>query len=586
MNAWMLPIPVLLPLLSAGLALVVSRRPRIQQAISVAALAVSLVFSIYILIAANSGPLVLDVGSWAAPIGITLVGDRLAALMLVISQIVTLAVMVYSIGQDVADDSPAAPIAIYHPTFLVLVAGVSNAFLTGDLFNLYVGFELLLAASFVLITLGGTRGRVRAGTVYVVVSLISSVIFLTAIALIYGALGTVNMAQLSVRIHDLDPNMALLLQLMLLVAFGIKAAIFPLSAWLPDSYPTAPAQVTAVFAGLLTKVGVYAIMRLQFTLFPDNNLQVLLAVLAIFTMITGIMGAVAQDDVKRLLSFTLVSHIGYMLWGISLATVLSLSSAIYYAAHHILVQATLFLIVGLIERKTGTTSSSRLSSMMRTAPFIAILFFISGTNLVGIPPLSGFIGKLGLTEASVNADTPVAWSLLAAGLVTSLLTLYVLIKVWNRVFWQTPEDGSRLADTFGKKKHLSGREERMLKRAQMADRSQRVSHIVAESARTEHERGGGNVGAIMYGTVVVLTLVQIAMSVFGGSIFAYTTESASALINKHSYVTAVLGEDGRGGGVSNDVTGGISLPWDTPPRPIPYAPDESANLPDVGGETR
>lgn len=586
MSAWMLPVPVLLPLLSAGIALVAARRPRIQKVISVLTLASSLGFGIVILISASSAPLVLDVGSWAAPIGITLVGDRLSALMLVVSQVVTLGVMVYSIGQDVADSSPSAPIAVYHPTFLVLVAGVSNAFLTGDLFNLYVGFEILLAASFVLITLGGTRGRVRAGTVYVVVSLVSSAIFLMAIALIYGALGTVNMAQLATRIPDLDPNMALLLQLMLLVAFGIKAAVFPLSAWLPDSYPTAPAQVTAVFAGLLTKVGVYAIMRLQFTLFPENHLQGLLTTVGILTMLTGILGAIAQDDVKRMLSFTLVSHIGFMIWGIALGSFLSVASSIYYAAHHILVQTTLFLIVGLIERKTGTTSAARLSNMVKTAPFIAILFIISAMNLVGIPPFSGFIGKLGLAQSSAQMATPAAWCLLAAGLVTSFLTLYAIIKIWNRAFWQTPKDSSRLADKYEGKQHLSGREERQLKRAKAADRAQHVSHAYADAARTDVERGGGSSNGIMYGTVVALTLVQAAMFVFAGPVFSYSMRASEAMLEPGAYAAAVLGEAGRGSGTSADNPGGIPFSLTNDQVRVPFAPPEVPEPPDIEGDSK
>lgn len=585
--SWMLPLPVLIPLLSAGIALVVARRPRLQQLISVVALSVSLLVSVLILIGADQGTLVLDVGSWAAPIGITLVGDRLAAIMLVVSQAVTLAVMLYSIGQDVADETPTAPLAIYHPTFLILVAGVSNAFLTGDLFNLYVGFEILLAASFVLITLGGTRGRVRAGTVYVVVSLISSTIFLAAIALIYGALGTVNMAQLGVRMGEIDPNLALLLQLMLLVAFGIKAAIFPLSAWLPDSYPTAPAPVTAVFAGLLTKVGIYAILRLQFVLFPGSHLSTLFGTLAVLTMVTGILGAVAQDDIKRLLSFTLVSHIGYMLWGIALASVISVSSAIYYASHHIVVQVTLFLIVGLIERRAASTSASRLSNLARTAPFLAILYFISALNLVGIPPLTGFLGKIGLAEASALAGTTEAWVLLGAGLVTSFLTLYVVIKVWNRAFWQTPEDQTRLADGYARSRRsavVTKREERQLARAQEIDRRQTQSHRLAEAARTENERGGGQANALMYGTVVALTVVQIGMAVFSGPIFDYTTASARSMLSNGTYFQAVLGDAGRGMGASNDVTYSVRPPWETPPTWGPLLPDTTPDLPDVGGE--
>lgn len=583
---WMLPLPVLIPLLSAGLALVVGRRPRLQQTIAVLAMTVSLGVGVLLAIGASGGPMVLDVGSWAAPIGITLVADRLAALMLVVSQIVTLAVLVYSVAQNLADSSPSAPTAIYHPTFLILGAGVSNAFLTGDLFNLYVGFEILLAASFVLITLGGTRGRVRAGTVYVVVSLVSSAIFLTAIAMIYGALGTVNLAQLSQRIGEIDPAVALLLQLMLLTAFGIKAAVFPLFAWLPDSYPTAPAPVTAVFAGLLTKVGVYAIIRLQFLLFPESELQSLLAAAGLLTMILGILGAVAQDDVKRLLSFTLVSHIGYMIWGIALGTVYSLAGAIYYAAHHIVVQATLFLIVGLIERRTGSTSSRRLSNLARSAPILAIMYLIAGLNLVGVPPLSGFVGKLGLAEASARAATPAAWALLAGGLVTSFLTLYVVVKFWNRAFWQTPESGTELAERYRTRQHLSGREERQLQRALQADRRHQQSHRVADISRTEMERGGGASNPLMYATVGVLLLAQIAMAAFGGPLYSYVNDSAGEVIARTPYVNAVLGPSGRGQGISNQVSTPIRPPWEQGNTvQVPYAPYGRAPLPEVGGDS-
>ena len=232
----------------------------------------------------------------------------------------------------------------------MLGAGVFDAFIAGDLFNLYVAFEILLVASYVLLTMGGTAQRIRAGVTYIVVSLVSSVLFLAAIALIYGATGTVNLAQLSVRITELDPQMQLTLNLLLLVAFGIKAAIFPLSFWLPDSYPTAPAPVTAVFAGLLTKVGIYAILRTQTLVFNDSDINELLMIIAGLTLIVGILGAISQRDIKRLLSFTLVSHIGYLLFGVAINSEAGHSATVYYIVHHIIVQTTLFLAIGLVER--------------------------------------------------------------------------------------------------------------------------------------------------------------------------------------------------------------------------------------------
>src|SRR5690606_9322501 len=232
-------------------------------------------------------------------------------------------------------------------------------------------------------------------------------------------------------------QLQLILQLLLLTVFSIKAAVFPLSAWLPDSYPTAPAPVTAVFAGLLTKVGVYAIIRTQTVLFPDSPLSGLLMWAALLTMIIGILGAVAQSEIKRMLSFTLVSHIGYMIFGVALANTGGYAGAIFYTAHHITIQTTLFLVTGLIERRGGTTSLNDLGGLAALSPLLGVLFFVPAMNLAGIPPLSGFVGKLGLLGAGVADGSPLAYALVIGGVLTSLLTLYAMAKVWNRAFWRS-----------------------------------------------------------------------------------------------------------------------------------------------------
>jgi multicomponent Na+:H+ antiporter subunit D len=440
---------VVLPLLGSGAALMMSRWPRAQRMVSVVVLAAVVVVAALLLVAADrEGPQVVWLGGWRE-LGIALVADRLAALMLLVSSIVTLAVLVYSIGQGVTDNDREAPVSIYHPTFLTLVAGVSNAFLAGDLFNLFVSFEILLFASYVLLTLGGTPARVRAGTIYVVVNVVSSALFLIAIATAYAALGTLNLAQIGERVPGLDDTTALVLQLLLLTTFSIKAAVFPLSLWLPDSYPTAPAPVTAVFAGLLTKVGVYAIIRTQTLLFPDRPLTDLLLWAALLTMLVGILGAIAQSDIKRLLSFTLVSHIGYMVFGIGLATQAGMSGAVFYVAHHITVQTALFLVVGLIENLGGSSALLRLGGLAALYPMVGILFFVPAMNLAGIPPLSGFIGKVGLLEAGIADGSWLAWLLVAGGTVTSLLTLYAVAKAWALAFWRTPREAHEMALQLG-----------------------------------------------------------------------------------------------------------------------------------------
>lgn len=527
----LVPLPVLLPLLGAALTLAFHRSPRLQRSVSLAVLvAVVAVAGVLLWQTDVNGPQVLWLGAWQEPLGISLVADRLSALMLLVSGIVTLLVLVFAIGQGQADDEEASesetPLTIFHPTYLVLSAGVANAFLAGDLFNLFVGFEILLFSSYVLITLGGSAARIHAGTTYVVVSLLSSALFLVGIAAVYAATGTVNLAQLAIRIGDLTPGVALVLQLCLLTAFAIKAAVFPMSAWLPDSYPTAPAPVTAVFAGLLTKVGVYAIIRVQTLLFPDSPLQGLLMWAALLTMVIGILGAVSQSGLKRILSFTLVSHIGYMIFGIALATPEGTAGAIFYVAHHITIQTALFLITGLVERLGGTTSLDRLGGLAVASPVLATLFFVSAMNLSGIPPLSGFLAKIGLLHAGIALGTPLAWLLVVGGIVTSLLTLYALAKVWSQAFWRTLADAPRVAETVAPGR-AGGRDVEA-----RTDPPRAPAVAVHPTTKT--------LPRTMLGATAAMTAVGLLITVVAGPLFAYTQRAATDLMGRDTYVTSVL----------------------------------------------
>ncbi|KRF43185.1 cation:proton antiporter [Terrabacter sp. Soil811] len=540
----LVPLPVLLPLLGAALTLAFRRSPRLQRGVSIAVLAaVVAVAGALVWQTDVNGPQVLWLGAWQEPLGISLVADRLSALMLLVSGIVTLLVLVFAIGQGQADSDDESesetPLTIFHPTYLVLSAGVANAFLAGDLFNLFVGFEILLFSSYVLITLGGSAARIHAGTTYVVVSLLSSALFLVAIAAAYAATGTVNLAQLAIRIGDLAPGVALVLQLSLLTAFAIKAAVFPMSAWLPDSYPTAPAPVTAVFAGLLTKVGVYAIIRTQTLLFPDSPLQGLLMWAALLTMVIGILGAVSQSGLKRILSFTLVSHIGYMIFGIALATPEGTAGAIFYIAHHITIQTALFLITGLVERLAGTTSLDRLGGLAVASPVLATLFFVSAMNLSGIPPLSGFLAKVGLLNAGIELGTPLAWLLVVGGIVTSLLTLYALTKVWSQAFWRTLADAPRSTET------AAAIEAGTLDVEPSADPAGTVlvDTVRVDTVRVDTIRvdtGSRALPRTMLGATAAMTVVGLLITVVAGPLFAYTQRAATDLMSRDPYITSVL----------------------------------------------
>ncbi|TQM30072.1 Na+/H+ antiporter subunit D [Nocardia bhagyanarayanae] len=516
------PLPVLVPLLGAAATLIFGRRPRIQRTVTLVALtAVVVITGMLLYLADRDGTAAVQVGGWDTPIGITLVVDRLAAGMLLISAIVLLAVSVYGAGQNIRDGDERQPTSIYRPTYLVLTAGVSAAFLAGDLFNLFVGFEMLLAASFVLLTVGATAERIRAGVAYVMVSMLSSLIFLTGIGLVYATTGTLNLAQIAVRLGAAPEGVRTAVYAVLLVAFGIKAAVFPLYNWLPDSYPTAPAPVTAVFAGLLTKVGVYSIIRTHTLLFPDGAFDNILLICGLLTMVIGILGAIAQHDIRRLLSFTLVSHIGYMIFGVGLATAAGLAGAVFYVAHHILVQTTLFLVVGLIERQAGSTSLRRLGGLAAASPVLGLLFLVPALNLGGIPPFSGFIGKVALLQAGAADGSVLAWVLVGGAVLTSLLTLYVVARVWAKAFWRPRSEAPE--------GHLAAAKPPTL----IED-----STDVLYDERTDP----GRIPPLMLLSTMALAAVGLGLTVLAGPILGIADRAAADLNDPAVYVGAVLGE--------------------------------------------
>ena len=562
------PLAVLLPFFGAGFAFAFYRNQPVQKAITVGTLIITVLLEISLLAEIwHTGAHAVHLAGWPAPFGISMVIDRFAALMLVVSSIITLAVLLYAVGQGAAEEkNDSGPVSIFYPTYLILVAGVSNAFLAGDLFNMYVGFEIFLTASYVLLTLGGGEQRIRAGVTYVVVSIISSMLFLITIGLIYAATGTVNLADLALRLGELDHGTQLMLHVMLLVAFGIKAAVFPLAFWLPDSYPTAPAPVTAVFAGLLTKVGIYAMIRTETLLFPGERINTALMIVAALTMLVGILGALAQGDIKRMLSFTLISHIGYLVFGLALSSIVGMSATIYYVAHHITIQTTLFLVTGLIERRAGSSSVDRLGGLAKISPVLAILFFIPAMNLAGIPPFSGFVGKLGMMQGGIAENTWITWTLVIASVVTSLLTLMAVARIWSRSFWRKGED------------------------AEDPDRlllSKTLAHARAANKRL--------LPMNMVAPTAALVAMSVAFTVFAGPLMQFSRAAAYDMYERAPYLDAVLGEE-RVDGVRDELTEfteGLLVDVDTgdagvedhAPVQTGLEPEDSENLEDTRHST-
>ncbi|MCZ7528289.1 MAG: Na+/H+ antiporter subunit D [Acidimicrobiia bacterium] len=494
----LVPLPVVLPLLAAGLSMALSRRVALQRVVGVVALGATLAVCIALLVRVEAdGIAAVQLGGWPAPLGITLVADLFACILLVISMTTVLAVLVFAIGHPGSEDTSA----IFHPVYLVLTAGVAASFLTGDLFNLFVAFEVMLSASYVLITLGGRRDQVRTGMTYVVISLTASALFITALGLVYASTGTVNMADLAGRLAELPDATRTAIGLLFLVVFGVKAAIFPLFFWLPDSYPTAPSPVTAIFAGLLTKVGVYAIIRSQTLLFPlEGATETLVLVIAGITMLVGVLGAIAQNDIKRILSFHIISQIGYMIMGLGLFTVAGVAASIVYMVHHIPVKTSLFLVDGMVETGTGTGALARLGGLVRRMPAVAVLFFLPAMSLAGIPPFSGFVGKLALAESGFSARQ---YAIVAVSLATSLLTLFSMTKVWNGAFW-------------------GGREPRAAGGA----------HEGEERIRSPR---------LMLGATAGLVAVTLAVAVSARPLLDLSERAARSLLDPAPYVEAVLG---------------------------------------------
>ncbi|ODT57940.1 MULTISPECIES: Na+/H+ antiporter subunit D [Paracoccus] len=442
--SWLLVYPIIIPLLTAVLAYLFRNSPAgrwISVAGTVALLMASIMLMAEVL---EQGVVAAQMSNWQAPFGITLVADLLGAVMVVITAITGLATVIYTLSEIPERMERLG----FHALLQMLMVGVVGAFLTGDLFNLYVWFEVMLISSFGLLVLGGTREQLDGGIKYVMLNLVSTIMFLAGIGLLYGLTGTLNMADLHLAVRGVE-NTGLLttIAVMFMVAFGVKAAMFPLFFWLPASYHTPPVAVSAIFAGLLTKVGVYALIRM-FTLVFDQDVaftHTILLWLAVVTMVTGVLGAAAMNDFRRILSFHIISQIGYMVLGLALYTPLGLMGAVFYLVHHIIVKANLFFVAGVAKRIAGSTDLARIGGLYAHAPLLAFLFLIPAFSLAGFPPLSGFWAKYVVVKAALDLEM---WFVAGVALGVGLLTIFSMTKIWGSAFWPAHPDGikPRLSD--------------------------------------------------------------------------------------------------------------------------------------------
>lgn len=492
----LLVLPVIVPAITGAITLLVRRSRAVQRGISILGTAVlagagaAIVYQVH-----TNGIQAVQMGDWPAPFGITLVADPLSAGLVAITGFVALAVAVYALGGiDFVREQYG-----FHPLFHLLLMGINGAFITGDIFNLYVWYEVLLIASFALLVLGNEKEQLDGAVKYVGINLVASASFLMAVGLLYGLTGTLNMADLAgsmdaVREAGLEATVAMLF----LIGFGIKAALFPLYYWLPASYHTPPAPIAAIFAGLLTKVGIYSLLRVFTLLFPDPSgyTQGVLLVVAGGTMLLGVFGALVQRHVLRLLAFLVISAMGYVVMGLGFFSTLGLAGAVFYVFQDVPVKTSLFLIGGLMQRETGTSEIGEMGGLYDYRPLLATAFVVPAFSLAGFPPFPGFWGKLTLIQAGLAQER---WVIVAVALVVGLLTLLVVAQVWGRAFW---------------------------------------------SPFAEEEFGAGDAAgtrALLQGPVAVLALLLFVVGCYAQPVYAFAHEAAVHLTDTGPYIQAVLG---------------------------------------------
>jgi len=430
---WLIVAPVVVPILAGALLLMFRKSVGLQAVFANGVLALLVVLTGGLLAhVATSGPRTMTMGQWLPPFGIAFSADLTGAILAFTASLVALMCGLYS----VADIDLTRRRYGFFPFAMLMMAGVNGAFLTGDIFNMYVWFEVLLISSFGLIVLGSERPQLDGAIKYAFLNLIATTMFLIATGYLYGAFGTLNMADIA-RGAASRPQGAPVMTIasLYLFAFAMKAAAFPLNFWLPASYHTPRIVVSALFAGLLTKVGVYALLRVMVMMFPDGRapLGPVIAWVAALTMIVGALGALAQSDLRRLLGFLVVSGIGSMLAGIALGGELAVGGAIVYAVHSMVVMAALYLAAGIVGRRAGTFDLNALGGLYSASPWFAACFLVLAFAVSGLPPFSGFWPKLMLVRASLADGN--GW-LAGAILATGLLTTIAIVRVFLFAFWR------------------------------------------------------------------------------------------------------------------------------------------------------
>lgn len=449
MNISMTHLPILLvavPILMSALMIFLRSNANVQKWLNISVTFAMMLISIILLLQVwNGGIQVYEVGEWGK-YGIVLVADLLSSGMVVLSSLVSFLALLYSLDYIEGRSLNST----YHSLFNLLVAGLNGTFLTGDIFNMFVFFEILLLSSCGLIIANEKGGvtkssdKMEATFKYLILNMIGSIVLLIAVASLYATVGTLNMADLSVKISAMTaagtlPWHIYAIALLFIVVFGNKAAIFPMHYWLPDVHPTAPSPISAMLSGVMIKVGAYGILRVFFLIFRDALflLQPIIILLALVTIIIGAVSAVGQNDVKRLLAYSSVSQIGYVFLGIGIGSVYALTAALVYLVNHAIAKSMLFLTSGGIIHHAGTRDMRQMGGMNKTTPVMSVAFLIGAMSIAGLPPMGGFMAKFILFDAGLRAEYYIP---IAIALFFAVFTLFYMFRAWLLMFWGETRD--------------------------------------------------------------------------------------------------------------------------------------------------
>lgn len=493
-----LPLAIITPLLFIILSLLI-QNARVKNILSLFFAFLNIGIALTILIEVNQWEMLkTQMGSWPAPFGITLVADRFSAFMLFIAALVFLSVTIYSV-QSIDKERIKNNYFLF--TYGILM-GVNGSFLAGDIFNLYVWFEVMLMGSFILISFGGERAQLEGAIKYLILNLISSFFFVAGIGILYGKMGSLNFADLALKFSQIGdfPSLFEPSLILLLVGFAIKGALFPFFFWLPASYHTPPPAVSALFAGLLTKVGIYSLIRV-YTLFLhyyDYFWNPIILWIGILSMVVGVITATSQYDFRKILSFHIISQVGYVIIGLAFYSVAGLAAAIFFLGHNMLSKTNAFLVAGWVHRERDTLNLKNLGDMFNKNTLWGVLFFISAFSLAGLPPLSGFAGKYLIIKAGIeNNQILVAMVALFVG----LFTLFSMVKIWIEVFWKKSSD-----------------------------------QVDNESIKSNNLPYG-----YMLSGSIILAFAIIVMGVWAEPVAAFCEKAAVDLLNSQKYINFVLG---------------------------------------------